>query len=65
MNDNWDDDEIMPDDGDFGITIGEAARDVAVFFLKVLGALLAAAAVIALVAYDIWREIAIFSFLTG
>lgn len=64
MNDNWDD-EFMPDDGDYGITIGEAARDVAVFLAKVLVVLLAAAAVAAPIAYGIWREFQIVRFLTS
>lgn len=64
MNDNWDD-EFMPDDGDFGITIGEAMYDVLVFLAKVVGLLLFIAIVIGSFAYSIWREFAIFQFLTG
>lgn len=64
MNDNWDD-EFMPDDGDYGITLGEAARDVAVFLAKVLGAVLVAAIVVGWVAYCVWREAAIFNLLSS
>lgn len=64
MNDNWDD-EFMPDDGDYGITLGEAARDVAVFLAKALGAVLVAALVVGVIAYGIWREFAIFNLLTN
>lgn len=64
MSDNWDD-EFMPDDGDYGITIGEAARDVAVFLAKVLGAVLVAALVVGWVAYCVWREVAIFNLLSS
>lgn len=64
MDDKWDDD-LMPDSGDYGISIWEAARDVAVFIAKVLGALLLAAFAVACVVYMFWREFAILNLLTS
>lgn len=64
MNDNWDD-EFMPESGDYGITLGEAAHDVAVFLAKVLGAVLVVTLVVGWVAYCIWREVAIFNLLSS
>ncbi len=63
----WDDwwDEMMPDDDCKTTKVCNAIGDAAIFFAKVVGSLLFIAVVIALFAYDIWREIAIFNFLTG
>ena len=62
-DDGWDD--LRPDLGDYRETIPEALGTVGIFFIKVLGAILFTLAVVALFAYDIWREWAIFSFLTA
>lgn len=63
MSDDWN--EFMPDDGDYGITFGEAVRDVVMFLAKVLGYLLAAALAVFFVVYSVFREYAIISFLTS
>ena len=63
MDDWWD--GFEPNEGDFGISFCEAAHDVAVFFGKVIGAVIVVAVVIVSIAYGIWRELAIFAFLTG
>lgn len=63
MNDEWDD--FMPDSGDYGISPLEAVHDTVAFFAKVVGALLLGALVVGVLAYGIWKEIAIFTFLTG
>jgi len=64
MSDNWDD-EFMPDDGDYGITLWEAARDVAVFLAKVLVVVIVAALAVGAIAYGVWREVAIFNLLSS
>ena len=58
-------DEMMPDDGDYGLTMGEALCDTLVFVGKFLGVLVLIALVIGTVVYSVWKEIAIFNFLTG
>jgi len=58
-------DEFMPDDGDYGTSFGEAIRDVCMFLGHVLIALVPVAIVIAAIAYSIWREVLIINFLTG
>jgi len=63
MNDEWED--LMPDSGENGITMLEAAYDVVVFFARIVGVLLVAAAVVGVFAYSIWKEIAILTFLTS
>ena len=63
MNEDWED--LMPDSGENGISIQEAIGDVAVFFAKVVGYLLAIALIIGLFAYSIWKELAIIGFLIG
>ena len=50
---------------DRNITLGEAFCETVVFIAKAVGFLLAVAAVIAIAAYSVWKEIAIFQFLTG
>ena len=63
MSDEWDD--FMPDSGDNGISVQEAIGDVVIFFAKVIALILAVASIIGLFAYSIWREYAVFMFLTG
>lgn len=57
--------ELMPDSGDYGITVGEAVKDVAAFFAQVLGVLLLVALVLAATAYSLWREYTIMSWFVG
>lgn len=63
MNDWWED--FMPDGGDYGISPLEAAYDVVVFLAKIVGAVLFVACAVGAFAYAIWREVAIFNFLTS
>jgi len=63
MDDEWD--ELAPDSGDNGISVWEALCDVVAFFVEMFAALLLLALVMGLVAYSIWREYAIYSFLAG
>lgn len=64
MSYDWND-EIMPDDGDYGISVGEAMLDVVMFLAKVLGTILIAALMIGGLVYGIWREVAIFNLLVN
>ena len=63
MNDEWDD--LMPDSGDNEITVGEAMYDTVMFIGKVAVVALAALVIIGSIVYSLWRELAIFSFLTS
>lgn len=62
-DDGWDD--LRPDLGDYRLTFKETFAETGIFVLKVLGLLLSVAFVIALFAYDIWREWSIFQLLSG
>ena len=55
--DGWED--IMPEADEYGITIKDAAKDVAVFLANIVLALLIAALVVAFVSYAFWREVTI------
>jgi hypothetical protein len=63
--DDWTGNEMEPDSGDYETGLFETFKDGAVLFLKVIGFIVFVIAVIALFAYDIWREIAIFDLLTS
>ncbi len=63
--DDWTGNEMEPDSGDYETGIFETFKDGAALFLKVLGIILFVIAMIALFAYDIWREMAIFDLLTS
>lgn len=63
--DDWTGNEMEPDSGDYETGIFETFKDGAVLFLKVLGIILFIVAMIALFAYDIWRELAIFDLLAN
>lgn len=62
-DDGWDD--LRPDLGDYRLTFKETFADTGIFALKVLGLILSVAFIVALFAYDIWREWAIFQLLSG
>lgn len=61
-DDGWDD--LRPDLGDYRLTAKETFVETSIFFLKVVGLILCVLLIVVLFAYDIWREWAIFSFLT-
>lgn len=65
MDGGWTGNEMEPDSGDYDGGILETFKDGAVMFLKVLGIILFVVIMIALFAYDIWREFAIFDLLTN
>lgn len=62
-DDGWDD--LRPDLGDYHQTFKETFSETTIFFLKVVGLVFATIFIVALFAYDIWREFAIFQFLTS
>lgn len=61
-DDGWED--LRPDLGDYNLTLKESLGVSAIFFAKILGIILFVAAIAALFAYGIWREWAIFQFLS-
>ncbi len=63
--DDWTGNEMEPDSGDYETGLFETFKDGAVLFLKVIGFIVFVVAVIALFAYDIWRELAIFDLLAN
>ena len=63
MNDDWK--ELMPDIGEGDVKLGEALADVALFLAEVLLKVLILALTVGFIAYAIWREWAIISFLMG
>lgn len=60
-DDGWDD--LRPDLGDYRLTFKETFADTGIFFLKIAGLILAVLFIVALFAYEIWREWAIFQLL--
>lgn len=62
-DDGWED--FRPDLGDYNLTLKESLGVTAMFFAKLLGIVFFTATIIALFAYDIWREWAIFQLLSG
>jgi len=63
MYDEWD--EMAPDSGDNDISVWEAICDAVAVLAEALAALLLVALIMGLIAYSIWREYAIYSFLAG
>lgn len=61
-DDDWED--LRPDLGDYRQTFKETFSETTIFFLKVVGLVFAIIFIVALFAYDIWREFAIVQFLT-
>lgn len=61
-DDGWDD--LRPDLGDYRLTAKETFVETGIFFVKVIVFVLCVLLIVALFAYDIWREWALFNFLT-
>ena len=61
-DDEWED--LRPDLGDYRQTFKETFFETTIFFLKIVGFVFAVLLIVALFVYDIWRELAIYQFLT-
>ena len=61
-DDEWED--LRPDLGDYRLTFKETFFETTIFFLKIVGFVFAVLFIVALFVYDIWREFAIYQFLT-
>lgn len=61
--DDWTGNEMEPDSGDYETGLFETFKNGAVLFLKVIGFILFVVTMIALFAYDIWREWSIYHLL--